>query len=163
MHVSSSLSEGQRSAAVALFEQGFADRAAATRLGVSRWPVQRLYRRWVIRGRGALVARTTKRSYPFELKLAVVKGYLAGEGSAGALARDHGLSSSKLVEAWARAFREGGEDALRPRPRGRPPRDGPTSPGEPSELERLRAENERLQAENAYLKKLRALRAQGRQ
>ncbi|GAB4100983.1 helix-turn-helix domain-containing protein [Sinomonas halotolerans] len=109
------------------------------------------------------MAKTTKRSYSFELKLAVVKGYLAGAGSAAALAREHGLSSGKLVEAWARAFRDGGEDALRPRPRGRPARAGGAAAGELTELERLRAENERLQAENAYLKKLRALRAHGRQ
>jgi transposase-like protein len=55
-------------------------------------------------------------------------------------------------------------DALRPKPKGRPAKDDDGAPPrEPSEVERLRKENERLKAENAYLKKVRALRAQGRQ
>lgn len=162
MYVTSTLSEAQRNAAVALFEQGFGYRAAASRLAVSRWPVRRLYRRWVIHGRGALVVRPMRQSYSFEFKLEVVRRAVAREASAAALAKEHGLSSGKLVETWVRAFREGGEDALCPKAKGRPAKDSTTSPPEPSELQRLRRENERLRAEVAYLGKVRALREQGR-
>lgn len=163
MRSSSSLSEEQRSAAVALFVQGFAYRASATMLGVPQWPVKQLYQRWRIRGEGALVTRPTKQSYSFEVKLAIVRQFLAGEGSVSELAREHDLSSPKLLQTWVRAFRREGEDALRPKPRGRPRKSSSQAVPEPSEVERLRRENERLQAENAYLKKLGALRAQGRQ
>jgi len=103
---------------------------------------------------------TGKRSFAFEFKLEVVRRFVAGEATAIELAREHGLSSPRLVRNWVRAYRHEGEDALRPKPKGRPP--AAPDPSGPGELERLQAENLRLSAENAYLKKLRALREQGR-
>ncbi|WP_212812907.1 MULTISPECIES: helix-turn-helix domain-containing protein [unclassified Mycolicibacterium] len=44
------MTEAQRSAAVALFDQGWGDRATATHMGVSRWAVRSLYRRWRLHG-----------------------------------------------------------------------------------------------------------------
>jgi transposase len=161
MSVRSSLSEDQREAAVAWFEKGIADTAAARLLGVSHSPVKLLYLRWRIQGRGALVAKPTKQVYPFEFKLALVERYIAGE-TAQDLAAEAGLSSSGLLKNWAAAYRHGGPDALRPKPKGRPGKPGSPPPAELSELERLRRENERLRAEVAYLGKLRALRAQER-
>lgn len=160
MHPRSSLTEAQRSAAVALFEEGLADTAASTWLGVPRDPVRLLYRRWRIRGRGALVAKRVKPSYSFEFKLALVERFLAGEPAA-ALAEEAELSSPVLLKTWARRYRNEGEDALRPKPKGRP-RGSSALPGEASELERLRRENEYLRAQNAYLGKLRALMEQQR-
>ncbi len=104
---------------------------------------------------------STPRSFSFEFKLDVVRRFVDGEATAAELAHEHDLSSPDLVKTWARKYRNEGEDALRPKRRGRPPNE-PTQSGELSELERLRRENQRLAAENAYLKKLRALRAQGR-
>jgi transposase len=160
LHPRSSLTEEQRLAAVASFQAGLADTAVSTLLGVRRDPVRRLYRRWRIRGRGALVAKRTQTSYSFEFKLALVKRFLAGE-SAAALAEEAELSSPVLLKTWARKYRNEGEEALRPKAKGRPP--GSVSPRvEESELERLRRENEYLRAENAYLGKLRALMDQKR-
>jgi transposase-like protein len=159
MHVRSSLSEDQRQAAVAWFEKGLADTATATLLGVSRWPVKRLYLRWRIHGQGAVVTKPSKQSYSFDFKLALVERFLAGE-TAPDLAAEAGLSSPVLLKTWARAYRREGADALRPKPRGRPGKTDAPPPAETSELERLRRENERLRAEVAYLGKLRALRAQ---
>lgn len=164
MYPTSSLTQQQREQTVALFEAGYGAKYAATRLGVSQDAVRRLHQRWKLRGSGALVPEPSKRSFSFEFKLDVVRRLLAGEATPSELAREHGLSSPKLVENWARAYRREGQDALRPKPRGRPA-DGATSPagqGE-TEVERLREQNRRLAAENAYLKKLRALREQGRQ
>jgi len=101
-----------------------------------------------------------KPSFTFEFKLEVVRRFVAGEATALELAREHDLSSPTLVERWVRVYRRDGEDALRPKPKGRPAAVADSS--EPSELQRLRQENLRLSAENAYLKKLRALREQGR-
>ena len=157
----SSLTVAQRAAAVAWFEQGLADRAVSTQLGVSRWAVRTLFQRWRIHGRGALVSQPSKRSYSFEFKLALVSRLLAGEAVV-ALAEEAQLSSPQLLRAWARAYRREGEDGLRPKRKGRPPKVHASSPPEESELERLRRENEYLRAENAYLGKLRALMDQKR-
>jgi transposase-like protein len=160
----SSLTAAQRGAAVALFEHGWGARAAATHLGVSRWAVRALYRRWGVHGMGALVGKASRATYPFEFKLDVVRQFIDDGITAQQLAREYELSSSQLVQAWVRAYRRHGEDGLRPQPKGRRPKGvGPPTPGEVSDLERLQRENLRLRAENAYLKKLRALRAQGRQ
>ncbi|MFD2468635.1 transposase, partial [Amycolatopsis silviterrae] len=62
-----------------------------------------------------------RRSFTFEFKLEVVRRYAEGEATAVELAREHGLSSPKLVENWVRAYRRDGEEALRPKRKGRPP------------------------------------------
>lgn len=161
MRAQSSLSEAQRLAAVALFEAEWGWGAAARHLGLGVGPVHRLYDRWRVRGSGALVTKPTKRSFSLEFKLDVVRRFRAGEAKV-ALAREYDLSSPKLIETWARKYRNEGEDGLRPRPQGRPPGDPDAPRRRESEVERLRRENERLRAEVAYLGKLRALREQGR-
>ena len=153
----SSLTVEQRAAAIELFDDGWAKRAVATRLGVSVWPVDRLYDRWRVRGGAALVSKPSKGSFSFEFKLEVVQRFLAGETQLD-LAREFDLSSPNLVRTWVRVYRHEGEDGLRPKRRGRPPKPAGQGPGEESELQALRRENERLRAENAYLGKLRALR-----
>ncbi len=106
------------------------------------------------------MAMTGKRSFTFEFKLEIVRRFVAEEATAIELAREYELSSPRLVVNWARAYRREGEEALRPKPKGRPAKTADTAG--PSELQQLRAENLRLSAENAYLKKLRALREQRR-
>lgn len=154
------MSEQQRGTAVALFAQGLAYTAVATHLGVRRWPVRSLYRRWLVHGTGALVSKNRSKSYSFEFKHDVVQRALAGT-PVQQLAQEFELSSEQLVRAWVRAYRTEGEDGLRPKPKGRPK--GSPPPQALSELEKLQRENLKLRAENAYLKKLRDLMAQGRQ
>jgi transposase-like protein len=124
-----------------------------------------------------LVTKAPK-SYSFEVKLALVQRFLAGE-TGPELAIEAGLSSRQLLQKWVKAYRLEGEDGLRPKPKGRlanaqaapsaksgaaPSRKPGTAPrvADFSELEQLRRENEMLRAEVAYLGKLRALRAQER-
>lgn len=135
-----------------------ADRSVATTLGVPRGPIRRLYQRWRIHGPGALVAKQAKKTYSFEFKVEAVRRFLAGEPKT-ELASELELSSPKQLETWARTYRDQGEDALRPKQRGRPPKTA--VPAEETELEQLRRENEFLRAQNAYLGKLRALREDG--
>lgn len=154
---SSSLSEEQREAAVALFEIGWGSRAVATRLGVGRKAVLRLHDRWRVRGDTALVTKSGNRVYSFELKLNAVQRYISGETRV-ALAKELELSSPHLIVIWAGQYRAQGEEGLRPKPKGRP-RTKPEAPAQPEpELERLRRENERLRAEVAFLGKVKALR-----
>lgn len=78
---------------------------------------------------------------------------------------------SGVVSAWERQYHEGGIDALKPKPRGRPkrmtapkpPDPPPPHAGDARTLQALRKENEHLRAEVAYLKKLDALVRANRQ
>ncbi|MBE1497010.1 transposase-like protein [Amycolatopsis lexingtonensis] len=154
------MSEQQRESAVALFEAGYGAKVVATRLGVSPMAVRRLRDRWRLRSAGALMREPGKRSFTFEFKREVVRRFVDGEASAMELAREHDLSSPKLLENWVRVYRREGEDALRPKPKGRPGK--PVDPAGLSELDRLRQENLELSAKVALLEKLRALKEQGR-
>ncbi len=109
------------------------------------------------------MAKPTKSSYSFEFKLDVVRKVVDDGGVPEQLAREHDLSSGKLVRSWVRAYRRLGEDGLKPKPKGRPAGGGSPPPDDGlSDLARLEQENLRLRAENAYLKKLRALMAHER-
>ncbi|AKK03577.1 transposase [Corynebacterium epidermidicanis] len=159
MRARSSLSEFQREQLVALFEQGLGYTAAANRLGVGLYAVKRFERRFKLHGRLCLVEKPTKQQFSFEVKKEVVDRFIAGESKMD-LAREFGLSSDQLVSSWVRAWRAGGDEALRPKPKGRPKGSSPTKTV--TEEDRLRREVEKLRAENAYLKKLRDLRNQRR-
>ncbi|WP_285647878.1 transposase [Lentzea sp. NBRC 102530] len=106
------------------------------------------------------MSKPGKRSFTFEFKLEVVRRLISGEATALELAREHDLSSPKLVENWAGRYRRDGAEALRPKSKGRPAK--PVNTAGLSELERLRAENLELSAKVAFLEKLRALKEQGR-
>ena len=67
-----------------------------------------------------------------------------------------GIASKSPLDGWCRAYREGGAEALRPRPKGRPRRaDAPP----PTREEALEREVRRLEAQVAYLNKSIALKA----
>lgn len=158
MHSRSSLTVQQREDLVVMFEAGMGSSAAARRLNVSRDSARKLQRRWRLHGRLSLMEKPSKQSYSFELKKEVVTRFLAGE-TAMDLAAEYSLSSGEQVKGWARRWRQGGDDALAPKPRGRPK--GSATPQLLTEEEKLRRQVARLEAENAYLKKLRDLRNQG--
>lgn len=120
MYESSSLSEEQRTAAVALFETGWGAKATATRLGVRHQAIRRLNDRWRVRGGTTLVTKATKRLFSFEFKLDAVSRFQAGESRA-ALAKELQLSSPKLIEKWARQYRkERGRSRSAPEAQGPP-------------------------------------------
>ena len=158
MRARSSLGEHQREQLVELFEQGMGYGAAANALGVSKDAVRRLRRRFQLHGKLCLVEKPTKQQYSFEIKKEVVQRHLAGE-TVMDLAREFGLSSEQLVSGWSWKWRQGGDEALKPKPKGRPK--GSAAPKRLTEEEMLRRQIARLEAENAYLKKLRDLRNQG--
>ena len=159
MRVRSSLSEYQREQLVECFEQGMGSQAAAKVVGVSRDVTRKLYRLFQLHGRLCLVEKPTKQQYSFELKKEVVQRHLAGETKMD-LAREFGLLSDQLVTNWSRKWRKGGDEALKPKPKGSPK--GSAAPKPLTEEEKLRRRITRLEAENAYLKKLRDLRNQRR-
>ena len=158
MRARSSLSEYQREQLVECFEQGMGYQAAANMVGGSISATRNFYRRFQLHGRLCLVEKPTKQQYSFEIKKEVVERHLAGETKMD-LAREFGLSSDQLVKDWSWKWRKGGDEALKPKPKGRPK--GSTTPKALTEEDKLRRQIERLEAENAYLKKLRDLRNQG--
>ena len=157
MRARSTLSEQQRERLVDLFEQGLGYKAASTELRVKSEPVRRLYRSWHLHGRLCLMEKRTKSVYSFEIKKEIVDRHATGETRMD-LAKEFNLSSQKLVGKWAKQHREGGDEALMLKPKGRPK--GSEKPVALSEEDKLRRELKRVQAENAYLKKLRDLRNQ---
>lgn len=158
MRTRSTLTDSQRQLLVEWFEQGSGYTTGANRLSVSKYAARCLYRRWKVHGRLCLVEKPTKQTYPFEIKKEIVDKFIAGESKVD-LAANYQLSSDQLVTAWVRAWRAGGDDALKPQRRGRPV--GSQAPKPLTSEEKLLRENQLLKAENAYLKKLRDLREQG--
>ena len=140
------------------FEQGMGYRAAANIVAGSTSAIRNFYRRFQLHGRLCLVEKPTKQQYSFEIKKEIVERHLAGETRMD-LAREFDLSSDILVRDWARKWRKGGDEALKPKPKGRPK--GSAAPKRLTEEDKLRRQIARLEAENAYLKKLRDLRNQG--
>lgn len=153
---SSKASQVQRERLVELFEDGWGFTAAARGVGVGVKTARNLWDRWRLHGRLALMRKPSQAFYSFETKLEAVKRFLAGQTKPH-IAKDMGLSSPKVLERWIRAYRVHGEDGLRPKPKGRPPKASSLAAGGVSELEMLRRRVEYLEAENAYLKALRDL------
>ena len=97
---------------------------------------------------------SSHRSYDYETKLSAARDHVEGDMSKPDVMKKYGIVSL----SWVRKYREGGPEALRPKPKGRPP--GSASSAKPKTIEQeLAEENRRLRAEVAYLKKLRTLEA----
>ena len=94
--------------------------------------------------------------YTYEQKVAAASAVVdAGMGKQDAM-KAFGVMSLAPLKRWCALYREGGAEALRPKPRGRPKGSGPKSRGRTREQE-LEERCRRLETEVAYLKKLRAL------
>ena len=103
------------------------------------------------------IVRGTGKPVDGGLLAGVVEG---GELKADVMAR-YGIASLSPLETWCRAYREGGAEALRPKPKGRPK--GSSSPPRAMTREqKLERRIQKLEAENAYLKKSIALKAEKR-
>lgn len=103
-------------------------------------------------------------SYSAEFKLSVLQHMWDNGLSFGRTAAAFNIRNHAVVGIWERSYREGGFDALMPRPRGRPKQmPAPTTKPEPSSDDEKRTRDElvaelnQLRMENAYLKKLQAL------
>ena len=100
-----------------------------------------------------------KTRYAWETKVAAARAVVdEGMGKPEAMAA-FGIASRTPLDSWCRLYREGGADALRPKPKGRPKGSAAQSAPKTREQE-LEARVRRLEAENAYLKKVRALEAE---
>lgn len=125
-----------------------------------------LVRTWVSlykhQGIEALNNKTSHAVYDEHFKLKVVKSVIYEGLSEREAFAQFKLRSSSQVSAWLRQYKDGGIDALKPKPPGCKPMKNkkPKITKKPDELktpEELLEELMYLRAENAYLKKLEAL------
>ena len=95
--------------------------------------------------------------YDYETKVAAARAVVDGGMSKPEAMVRFGIASATSLKKWCRLYREGGAQALKPKPKGRPK--GAVPPTREEELEeRVR----KLEAQVAYLKKSIALKAQRR-
>ena len=144
-----------RRRAVELFERELGYKSAARALSlpaeaVRKW--QEVYRAF---GSEVLLRMDGKQAaYTYEQRVAAARAVVDGGMTKPAAMAEFGIMSMSPLKRWCRLYREGGAEALRPRPKGRPKGSRSRPRSREDELEeRCRA----LEAEVAYLKKLRAL------
>jgi transposase len=132
------------------------------RHGVSKSLIKLWAELYQVHGRDGLGKKYS--SYDAEFKLSVLRHMWDNGLSFNQAAAAFNIRNRAAVVIWERRYREGGFDALMPRPRGRPKQmSAPTTKPEssPDDEKRTRdellAELNQLRMENAYLKKLRAL------
>ena len=146
-----------RKAAIGLFERGHGSKSAAKALSVPRDTVRQwlyVYRSF---GSEALLTMGGKQArYTYEQKVAAASAVVDGGTSRQDAMREFGVMSLAPLDRWCRLYREGGAEALRPKPKGRPKGSKSRPRGRTREQE-LEERCRRLEAEVAYLKKSRAL------
>ena len=110
-----------RRRAVELFDAGVGCKPAAEALSVPRETVREW--QWVYRAFGseALLSMGGKQSrYTFEQRVAAASAVVDGGMAKTDAMAEFGIRSKSPLERWCRLYREGGAEALRPGPKGRP-------------------------------------------
>ena len=150
-----------REQAVVMFERGFGYGLTARRLGVSAETVREWQKMYRVIGRDGLVAMGAKRaSYDYETKVGAARAVVDGGMSKPEAMVRFGIASATSLKKWCRLYREGGAQALKPKPKGRPK--GSVRAVPPTREEELAERVRKLEAQVAYLKKSIALKAQRR-
>ncbi len=147
-----------RERAADLFAAGRGSKSVARELRVP----EKTVRKWLLTYRAVgkevlLGMGKSHASYGWETKLAAAGAVVDGGRPKPEVMAELGIASLTPLNAWCRAYREGGAEALRPKPKGRPRGSAPEAAPKAREQE-LEERVRRLEAEIAYLKKLRALR-----
>lgn len=110
---------GIRPEAARYFEMGYAEKAVSTLLAVPKSAVKERPYACRALGREALLV-TKHRTYSHELKVEAARAVLERRMPKPEAMRAYGLGSITQVTTWCRPCREGGPDALLPKPKGRP-------------------------------------------
>ncbi|MBR3690293.1 MAG: helix-turn-helix domain-containing protein [Eggerthellaceae bacterium] len=145
-----------------LVDDGCGWDSISTRLALPRGTVKQ----WVMIYRavgmdGLLNMGSKKSTYDYETKLAAARAHVDDGRTLQEVMSAHGITSRAPLQSWCKLYREGGAEALKPKPKGRPPGSSTKSVPRTREQE-LEERVRKLEAENAYLKKLAALRAEKR-
>ena len=146
-----------RRRAVELFVSGKGCWAASRALSVPRETVREWRQIYRAFGSEALLSMDGKQArYTYEQKVAAAAAVVDGGMAKPAAMAEFGIMSLAPLERWCRLYREGGAEALEPKPKGRPKGSRP-KPRERTREQELEERCRRLETEVAYLKKLRAL------
>ena len=151
-----------RKQAAQMFEKGFGYGVTASRLGVSAETVREWQKMYRVIGRDGLLTMGVKRTkYDYETKVAAAAAVVDGGMSKPEAMVHFGIASATPLKQWCRLYREGGAQALKPKPKGRPKGLG-VGAVPPTREEELAERVRKLEAQVAYLKKSIALKAQKR-
>lgn len=102
-------------------------------------------------GRGGLLAMGAKRArYDYETKVAAASAVVDGGMSKPEAMVRFGIASATPLKKWCRLYREGGAQALKPKPKGRPK--GSVGAVPPTREEEFAERVRKLEAQVAYLK-----------
>ena len=99
-------------------------------------------------------------THDYETKVAAARAVVDGGMSKPEAMVRFGIASATPLKQWCRLYREGGAQALKPKPKGRPK--GSVRAVPPTREEELAERVRKLEAQVAYLKKSIALKAQKR-
>ena len=151
-----------RKKAAELFGKGRGFESVAKELSIPRSTVRRWQQIWKAFGSEALLSMDGKQArHTCSQKVAAARAVVEdGMSKSDAMAR-YGIMPPAPLEKWCRAYREGGAEALRPRPKGRPKGSGAAARPLTRE-QQLERRVQQLEAEVAYLEKLRSLAGRGR-
>ena len=150
-----------REQAALMFERGFGYALTARRLGVPAETVREWQKTYRAIGRNGLLAMGVKYArYDYETKVAAARAVVDGGMSKPEAMVRFGIASATPLKQWCRLYREGGAQALKPKPKGRPK--GSVRAVPPTREEELQERVRKLEAQVAYLKKSIALKAQRR-
>ena len=151
-----------RELAADLFAAGLGYRAVAKMIGAPPKAVRKWQRTYRAVGRGGLLSMGKAQTrYDFETKVAAASAVVDGGMAKPEAMERFGVASESPLESWCRLYREGGAEALRPRPKGRPRGSGAKAAPKTREQE-LEERVRKLEAQVAYLKKSIALKAERR-
>jgi len=145
-----------------MFEKGFGYGVTASRLGVSAATVREWQKMYRVIGKGGLLAMGVKHTrYDYETKVAAARAVVDGGMSKPEAMMRFGIASATPLKQWCRLYRQGGAQALKPKPKGRPKGLG-VGAVPPTREEELEERVRKLEAQVAYLKKSIALKAHRR-
>ena len=151
-----------RKQAAQMFEKGFGYGVTAKSLGISAATVREWQKMYHVIGKGGLLAMGVKHTkYDYETKVAAARAVVDGGMSKPEAMMHFGIASVTPLKQWCRLYRQGGAQALKPKPKGRPKGLG-VGAVPPTREEELAERVRKLEAQVVYLKKSIALKAQKR-
>ena len=144
-----------REQAVEMFERGVGYGLTARRLGVPPEAVRHWQKTYHAVGKDGLLAMGVKQArYDYETKVAAASAVVDGGMSKPEAMVRFGIASATPLKQWCRLYREGGVQALKPKPKPKPkgrPK-GSVRAVPPTREEELQERVRKLEAQVAYLK-----------
>ena len=127
--------------------RGGRKKLSVPKAAVGKW--QQIYRAF---GSEVLLTMDGKQArYTYEQRVAAASAVVDGGMTRTEAMAEFGIMSRAPLDRWCRLYREGGAEALRPKPKGRP-RGSASKPRELTREQELEERCRRLETEVAYLK-----------